>query len=492
MGWFAAIVAWLFVCSFSLGSVESKRSLLARGVGVGKAGCVDKSSDCQGWGRDSQCILNPYFTRDHCAKTCGTWKCGSHHGSASISHYATAMATHKFAHLLKGVESFSKGLCQRDPSMGEFLVPNQHLRSDPWLTLSTLGVGTYLGSADEDTDNAVASGIVMSIAHGWNILDTASNYRDGRGEKAVGEALKSLVFVTNHGISREMLFISTKTGFTSRSILEALISSGKITKSDIAGGMNCIHPECIMASIGQSLKNMNIKTVDLLYLHNAAEVHLPDVGVDVFFRRLRAAFETLEELRKSGKIRAYGMATWDSFRVPPQHKMYVSLEKVVELAREVGGVGHGFRYIQLPVNLKMPEAWLEKWQVVKGEELCTLEAAALLGVGSFASGPLMEANLVNNLPNPTKEKLMQIPVLKNIQGIGPKLLQLVRSTPYLTSTLVGQKSAFHVEQNIALSGIDPLTTEQFFKVMAELLPDASVEELVAAVNYLDVGGDSQE
>ena len=41
---------------------------------------------------------------------------------------------------------------------------------------------------------------------GWNCIDTASNYRDGRGEIATGYALRSLR-TANVGITRDMLFI---------------------------------------------------------------------------------------------------------------------------------------------------------------------------------------------------------------------------------------------------------------------------------------------
>ena len=49
------------------------------------------------------------------------------------------------------------------------------------------------------------------LIRGWNVIDTASNYRGGRGEKAVGYALAALRHKL--GLTREMLFISTKAGF---------------------------------------------------------------------------------------------------------------------------------------------------------------------------------------------------------------------------------------------------------------------------------------
>ena len=42
-------------------------------------------------------------------------------------------------------------------------LPGHSMRSDPWLTLSSLGTGTYLGQEDDDTDEQVASAIIISV-----------------------------------------------------------------------------------------------------------------------------------------------------------------------------------------------------------------------------------------------------------------------------------------------------------------------------------------
>ena len=51
----------------------------------------------------------------------------------------------------------------------------------------------------------------VTAHRGWNVIDTASNYRGGRGERAIGYALTALH--EQLGLTREMLFISTKAGF---------------------------------------------------------------------------------------------------------------------------------------------------------------------------------------------------------------------------------------------------------------------------------------
>ena len=83
--------------------------------------------------------------------------------------------------------------------------------------------------------------------------------------------------------------------------------------------------------------------VDLLYLHNVAEMQLGPLGKQGFRQVLGEGFRALEELRREGRIRAYGLATWDCFRLPPSSPSHLSLQDVVALARDIGGIDHGFR-----------------------------------------------------------------------------------------------------------------------------------------------------
>lgn len=90
----------------------------------------------------------------------------------------------------------------------------------------------------------------------------------------------------------------------------------------------------------------------------------------MFFDRLAQAFEFLEGAVAQGKIKDYGLATYSCFRVKPSEgKMHLSLQKVHELAQKVGGESdHHFKYIQVPINLMMPEAFSEPWQQYQDKE----------------------------------------------------------------------------------------------------------------------------
>jgi len=78
--------------------------------------------------------------------------------------------------------------------------------------------------------------------------------------------------------------------------------------------------------------------------------------------KLGKAFEFLEKCREQKKIVNYGMATWICFWAKPnEDKLYLNLQKVLELAEKVGGKNHGMRYIQAPINIMMPEVFAEPW-----------------------------------------------------------------------------------------------------------------------------------
>ena len=51
------------------------------------------------------------------------------------------------------------------------------------LTLSNIGIGTYLGNPDKQTDEAVKNAVKQSILSGINVLDTAINYRAQKAER---------------------------------------------------------------------------------------------------------------------------------------------------------------------------------------------------------------------------------------------------------------------------------------------------------------------
>lgn len=80
------------------------------------------------------------------------------------------------------------------------------------LEMSTVGLGTYIGAPDDQTDFDVYNAIKLMIRSGGiNVLDTAINYRCQKGERTIGAALKTLI--RKHGMKRDELFVCSKNGY---------------------------------------------------------------------------------------------------------------------------------------------------------------------------------------------------------------------------------------------------------------------------------------
>ena len=288
------------------------------------------------------------------------------------------------------------------------------------LALSSIGIGTYLGGADEVTDQSYTRAIVRAVQLGVNVIDTAANYRFQRSERSIGDALK--VLASEHGIAREELVICTKGGYlpfdgapprnVAEYVNETFVKPGIASFEDFVGGSHCMTPSYLQSQIDQSLRNMGIEDVDVYYIHNP-ESQLPHVSEEEFYARLKRAFERLEENRRQGKLAHYGVATWNGFRMPPNSGQHHSLARMVELAREVGGEQHGFHFIQLPFNVRMPEG------------TTVIDEAQRLGVAVVTSASLLQGRIPPQ-----------------------KALEFVRSTPGITTALIGMSRVEHVEENL--------------------------------------------
>ena len=57
------------------------------------------------------------------------------------------------------------------------------------LTLSNVGIGTYLGNPDTETEYIVQGAVKKSILGGINVIDSAINYRAQKAERSVGNAI---------------------------------------------------------------------------------------------------------------------------------------------------------------------------------------------------------------------------------------------------------------------------------------------------------------
>ena len=334
------------------------------------------------------------------------------------------------------------------------------------LTLSNIGIGTYLGNVDTQTDHAVTSAIKQSVIQGINVIDTAINYRGQKAERSVGRAIHELI--QEGKTNRDQIFVCTKNGYLTNDadvnqefwnyVKNEYSSKGVISEGDVSSGYHCMTVPYLDDQLERSLKNLDLNCIDLLYLHNAVEGQINDISKDEFFRKLKLVFELYEQKRSVGKIRFYGLATWDCFRVSEDDPRYISLADTVDLAKRVGGEDHGFRFIQLPYNMYYDQALLKKTQMLDGLNVSILEAASKLNIGVFTSVPFMQG------------RLLAPGVMPEFNDLKPSLrsLQFIRSSPGVIAPLVGQKAPEHVEENMKILKIPPLTEIDFISLVKRL------------------------
>ncbi|MFQ5940879.1 MAG: aldo/keto reductase [Nitrososphaerales archaeon] len=345
-------------------------------------------------------------------------------------------------------------------------VAEGHFRSVNGLNLTSVGMGTYLGEADDTTDQMVTDAVKLSIQSGAiNVIDTAINYRSQKSERCIGKALDEVLELGE--IRRDEIFVSTKNGYITNDadvpmefwtyIQNMLIKTGIIKADDISSGYHCMTIPYLADHLERSRKNLGLDCIDLMYLHNAVEGQVQDVGIIKFIQMLKEVFQFYEEKRKEGKIRYYGMATWNCFRVHKDDREYLNLKNVVNIAKQVGGDQNGFRFVQLPFNMVMGEALTEKNQEVNGETISFLDAAKKLDVGVFTSVPFLQGRLLDN---------NTIPKFSNIDLPSLRCLQFVRSTGAIP--LVGHKSTEHVLENIEIAKISPFNQSEFNDLLASL------------------------
>lgn len=345
---------------------------------------------------------------------------------------------------------------------------SEHFRSLAGCALSSVGFGTYLGAEDPATDRLYRDAAIRALELGANLIDSAINYRYQRSERAIGEALAQLI--GSGRLRREEVAVATKGGFipfdgappTSRDqyvgyILETFVGPGVVRTEDIAVGCHCMTPAYLRHQLDTSRRNLGLECLDVYYVHSP-EMQLQEIGREEFRSRVRAAFETLEQSVREGKTRVYGTATWSGYRQKPEEKDYLCLADLVEVAREVGGEGHHFRAIQLPVNLAMPEAVLLANQPVEGRMVPLLQAARHFGVSVMASASIFQGRVARNLPGFVGE------AFPGFSTDAQRALQFTRSTPGLSVALVGMKNPRHIQENLAVAGFPPAPVEDYARL----------------------------
>lgn len=332
------------------------------------------------------------------------------------------------------------------------------------LWLSSIGLGTYLGEPTEQVDAQYREAIATALRSGINLLDTAINYRHQRSERAIGAVLAEMV--GSGELCRDEVLVCTKAGFLAFDgdmpadmrgyFLREYVQPGILDPQQVAGGSHCMAPRYLADQIERSRRNLGLATIDVFYVHNP-ESQLSEVARPVFRERVQAAFTMLEDQARQGRIRYYGVATWNGLRLREEERDYISLAALLDIARAAGGEQHHFRFLQLPFNLGMTEAFARANQVLDGEKMSVIKLAARAGLSVVGSATLHQGQLIRSLPDFVGQAL-------GMASDPGNAIQFSRSAPGLTTSLIGMSSRQHVLANLEPASHPPTPPEQWAKL----------------------------
>ena len=340
-------------------------------------------------------------------------------------------------------------------------IPPGHFRTLDGLSVGPVGIGTYLGPHDDETDTAYEGAVAEALKLGGNLIDTAINYRCMRSEKAVGRTLERLFDDDRFG--REEVAVCTKGGYVPFDgeapagirdyIRDTYIGTGIVDDDDLVGGCHAMTPRFLERQITRSLENLRLETIDVYYLHNP-EVHRAVLPKPVFLDRLLRAFRFLEEEAARGRIARYGISSWEAFRAEPASPVYLSIADLVRLAEEAGGKDHHFAVIQLPFNVAMMEGFALVSQEIEGEYFSAIDSASRLGLAVTLSAPFLQGRLLAEFPD------FLVAGMAELGSNAERAIQFARSFPGVTSVLAGMSREVHVAENLTVARRVPLTEEE--------------------------------
>ena len=372
-----------------------------------------------------------------------------------IKGYATAKATQAYAdqHIQSG-----------DAADGHY---SEFLRAR--MRLSSLGIGTFPGQASPEVDAQVAAVVTRALLSGINVIDTGAHYRYGRSLAAVGAGVRAAV---EAGVPREAMFLMSKGGFlTLRGGMPAdmnawfereIVAPGLGTREDLAKGAHLLTPEYLAYQLELSRTLMGVETLDV-FLVDQPEVHIPVIGKEALNRKLGKVFEALERAVLDGKLRYYGISTFEGFRVETDNTMFQSITSMMGLAeraaKEVTGqdeARHHFKLVMMPFNQVMLEGFTRfNTATGQGNVASPIQAAHQLEVYMMASHTMFKGHLGQQSVDVVTR------AMANLVNPAQRALQFNRSTPGLGTSLVGISTPAHLDDVLAVTKLPLLPKKEY-------------------------------
>ncbi len=318
--------------------------------------------------------------------------------------------------------------------------------------------------------------VPMLLDGGINVFDSAPAYRMQSSERTLGSALER-VFARGE-IQRDEIFVISKGGYLTvdpdspaaargghRYLIETYVDTGLIDPRETVNGIHAMNPRFLLDQVERSRANLRLETIDL-YCIEEPELHLHARGPSEFSLLLRECFEALEGAVSSGAIASYGLATWNGLLLPHDERGHLSIVDVFDAALEVGGPDHHLRGIMVPYSVALGEAKGGDTQFVPfGNSTGVFDTLNETGTAVFAIAPLARGRAVRGLPEFLTQSFPECTTDAQC------CLQFARSTPTVTTTLVGMREPGHIESNLELLKHPPAEPELIERLFRQARDD---------------------
>lgn len=252
-------------------------------------------------------------------------------------------------------------------------------------TVPVLGMGTWhMGEMSPTRTQMEVQSLRYGLDHGLRVIDTAEMYGDGAAERVVGTAIQ--------GYPRDQVYLISK------------FYPWNGTKAGVRKALTA------------SLNRLGTDYLDLYLLHWRGKVPLAET------------IATLQELRKEGLIRQYGVSNFD----------------VMDL-QEASAVDGGQGVVANEVLYNMAARGIE-YDLIPRQQL---DKVALIGYSPYGSG----AGLSIKLPQP----LLELAADKHITGHQLMLAWALRSGQVLSIPKAGTPE--HMAENVAAAEVTITATD---------------------------------
>jgi len=332
------------------------------------------------------------------------------------------------------------------------------------LTVGKIGLGTYRMGDDPEHKKAMEKALLSGI----NLIDTSTNYMDGKSEHLIGETLGALCETGK--LKREEVVLVSKAGYMQgKTLLKHQHTPPPETIQLDEHLWHCIHPDFLKEELENSLKRLGVECIDIYMLHNpeyflqyaynsAEDKDALDIAVlkKLYYTHIEKAFTFLEQAAHEGKIQYYGVSS-NTFGAAKDKIDHTDLAEVFTAAQNAAQNAWGrkkrplFRAIELPYNLLelgVLKNINTEAQVINGtEEVSTLELATRMHLTVLTNRPLNafpEGNAAYRLSagyKPGSEPMDIERILPEIHALEESLATTIGGWP-----MVDEQPLFHFGQ----------------------------------------------